>query len=325
MTERMKFLIGYDGSECAEAALHDLSRAGLPENAEAQILAIAEVWLPPPPPSSYDILEEARQVKVPADLKRVYSKDSKATKEALSLAQRALERVKASFPGWIVTADAACGSPAWELVFKADQWKPDLIVVGSHGRTALGRFVLGSVSQRVLTEARCSVRVARGRVEEPDTPVRLIIGVDGSPGSLAAVQAVGARYWPPGSEAKLVAVDDPLVPDYVGEVIPPLANIIEEDKQEELTWVAKIARESAALLAHTQLKVTHVLREGDPKHELPKVAEEWGADCIFVGSAGFSNRLERFVLGSVSAAVAARAHCSVEVVRRSASEKGGTE
>jgi nucleotide-binding universal stress UspA family protein len=36
-----------------------------------------------------------------------------------------------------------------------------------------------------------------------------------------------------------------------------------------------------------------------------------------VGSAGFSNRLERFVLGSVSAAVAARAHCSVEIVRKS--------
>jgi len=41
----------------------------------------------------------------------------------------------------------------------------------------------------------------------------------------------------------------------------------------------------------------------------------FGGDCIFVGSAGFSNRLKRFVLGSVSAAVAARAHCSVEVVR----------
>ena len=57
MTERMKFLIGYDGSECAEAALDDLRRAGVPENAEAQILSIAELWLPPPPPSSYDILE----------------------------------------------------------------------------------------------------------------------------------------------------------------------------------------------------------------------------------------------------------------------------
>jgi nucleotide-binding universal stress UspA family protein len=325
MTERVRILIGYDGSKCADAALDDLGRAGLPENAEAQILSTAEVWLSPPPPSSEEIVEQARQVKVPADLKRIYSKECEAAKEALSLAQRAQERLKAIFPKWEVSADSACGSPAWELVSKADLWKPDLIVVGSHGRTALGRFVLGSVSQRVLTEARCSVRVARGRVEEPDTPVRLIIGVDGSPGSAAAVQAVAARYWPPRSEAKLVAVDDPLLPDYVGEVIPPLANIIEEDKQEELTWATKIAKESAALLAHTQLKVTEVLREGDPKHELPKAAEEWGADCIFVGSAGFSNRFERFVLGSVSAAVAARAHCSVEVVRRNASEKGSTE
>ena len=42
---------------------------------------------------------------------------------------------------------------------------PDLIVVGSHGRSALGRFMLGSVSQKVVTEAHCSVRVARGRAQ----------------------------------------------------------------------------------------------------------------------------------------------------------------
>jgi len=321
MTERMKILIGYDGSECAEAALDDLRRAGLPENAEAQILSIAEMWLPPPPPSSYDIVEKARQVKVPADLKHIYSKDCKASSDALSLAQQALERVKANFPGWEVTADSSCGSPAWDLVSKADQWTPDLIVVGSHGRTALGRFVLGSVSQRVLTEAHCSVRVARGRVEEPDTPVRLIIGIDGSRGSEAAVHAVAARNWPLNSEVKLVAVDDPLLPAYVGKVIPPLTSIIEEDRQEELSWANKIVKRSVGLLADTQLEVTPVLREGDPKRELPRAAEEWGADCIFVGSAGFSNRLERFVLGSVSAAVAARAHCSVEVVRLSVGEK----
>jgi nucleotide-binding universal stress UspA family protein len=317
MTQRMRILIGYDGSKCADGALDDLSRAGLPEDAEAQILSIAEVWLPPPPPSSYEILEEARQVKVPADLKRIYSKDSTAAKKAFSSAQQAQERLKAIFPRWKVSADSSCGSAAWELVSKADEWKPDLIVVGSHGRTALGRFVLGSVSQRVLTEAHCTVRVARGRVEEPDTPVRLIVGVDGSPGSEAAVRAIAGRNWPPHSEVKLVAVDDPLVPDYVGKIIPPLARIIEEDKQEELSWANTIATRSSGLLAHTQLTVTPVLREGDPKHELPQAAEEWGADCIFVGSAGFSNRLERFVLGSVSAAVAARAHCSVEVVRLS--------
>ncbi|MCM3903915.1 MAG: universal stress protein [Pyrinomonadaceae bacterium] len=316
MTERMKILIGYDESDCAEAALDDLKRAGLPANAEAQILTVAEVWLPPPPPSSYEIVEQAREVKVPADLKRVYAKGCAAAKEALSSAKRARERVKINFPDWDVSADSACGSPAWELVFKADQWKPDLIVVGSHGRTALARFVLGSVSQRVLTEARCSVRVARGRVEESDSPVRIIIGVDGSPGSEAAVHAAAARAWPPNSEVKLVVVDDPLIPAYVGELIPPLAKTIEEDIKEDRAWAERIAARSATLLHGAEIKVTRVLRQGDPKHELPKAAEEWGADCIFVGSAGFSNRFERFVLGSVSAAVAARAHCSVEVVRQ---------
>ena len=69
-----------------------------------------------------------------------------------------------NFPGWKVGASSSCGSAAWELVAKADEWKPDLIVVGSHGRNALGRFVLGSVSQRVLAEAHCSVRISRGEL-----------------------------------------------------------------------------------------------------------------------------------------------------------------
>ena len=105
----MKILIAYDGSSCADAALDDLQRAGLPPEAEAQIISVAEVWLPPPPPSSYEIVEEARQVKAPADLKRVYSKGCAAAKEALALAERARDRVKTKFPGWKTPADSSCG------------------------------------------------------------------------------------------------------------------------------------------------------------------------------------------------------------------------
>ena len=91
--------------------------------------------------------------------------------------------------------------------------------------------------------------------------------------------------------------------------------MLEEDNKEERAWAEGIAGEAEALLKGTEIKVEKVRRHGDPKRELPRAAEEWEADCIFVGSMGFSNRFERFVLGSVSAAVAARAHCSVEVVR----------
>lgn len=313
----MKILIGYDGSECADAALDDLGHAGLPSEAEAHILSIAEVWLPPPAPSTYEVIEQAREAKSPAALQRSYARACRAATEARALAERARERVQIKFPKWKVSADASCGSAAWEIVAKADHWKPDLIVVGSHGRTALGRFVLGSVSQRVLTEALCSVRIARGRVEEANSPVRIIVGTDGSTASEEALRAVAARQWPPQSEVKVVLVDDPLAPEFLGKVIPPLAETIEEDRREERAWVERISARSIKILRAASIEVSCVIKQGDPKRELCKAAEEWGADCIFVGSAGFSNRFERFVLGSVSGAVAARAHCSVEVVRKS--------
>lgn len=312
----MKILIGYDGSRCADAALDDLTQSGLPGIGEIHIQSVAEVWLPPPPPSSYEIIEEARNAESPADLHREFSKHCSASKEMLVLAERARDRVQTLFPAWKVSADSSCGSPAWDLVAKADEWKPDLIVVGSHGRTALGRLVLGSVSQRVLTEARCSVRIARGRLEEPNSPVRIVVGSDGSPASDEAVKAVAARHWPPHSEIKVVIVDDPLTPGVLEDLIPPLGQMYEEARQDERAWVEEISKRSLDILRATEMRVTCEVREGEPKQELCKAAAEWNANCIFVGSAGFSNRFERFLLGSISAAVAARAHCSVEVIRR---------
>jgi nucleotide-binding universal stress UspA family protein len=316
MNEKMKILIAYDGSDCANSALDDLRKAGLPPDAETLILSVAEVWLPPPPPSSYEIVEAAREAQSPADLQKEYLKGSRAVSDARALALRAKERLQNNFPGWQIGMEASYGSPAWELILKADQWKPDLIIVGSQGRSALGRFVMGSVSQKVLTEARCSVRVARGRIEVEDSPARIIVGVDGSPGSEAAVQAVAARQWPSGSEARVIIVEDPLVPTMIGNLIPNVAKWIEEGNRGEVDWMQKLAELATEQLRSSELSVSSVVLSGDPKRVMVEEAEKWGADSIFVGSTGFSNRFERFLLGSVSAAVAARAHCSVEVVRK---------
>lgn len=319
---KMKILIGYDGSDCAEAALDDLQRAGLPQAAEAMVMSVNEIWLPPPPPSSLEIVEQAREVHTPADMRRVYAKGSVALEDAQLLAERAVARIRANFPGWEIGAAAMVGSPHRELVIKADEWHPDLIVVGSHGRSTFKRFILGSVSQGVLTHARCSVRVARGRVDEPDTPVRIVVGVDGSPASAAAVREVESRSWPSLSEVRVVAVNDPLTPTFIGQFIPPLAETIEESNQADREWLRKVLDDCSKQLHQSGQKVLTEIREGDPKRVLVEVAKEWGADCIFVGSIGFGNPFERFVLGSVSASVAARAHCSVEVVRPSKTNGG---
>lgn len=318
----MKILIGYDGSSCSDAALDDLQRAGLPAEAEALVLSVTEVCLPPPPRSSYEILEQAQAVHVPADIKRVYAKNSPGVLEARCLSEHATARLRVNFPGWKLTAEGAVGSPTRELVSKADESKPDLVVVGSHGRSMMKRLVLGSVSHGVLTYARCSVRVARGRIEEPATPVRIVVGIDGSSASLAALAEVKSRVWPAGSELRLIAVNDPLVPTFVGAFVPPVAKIIKDSNQADREWLKKILADSSERLRQSELKVSTEVREGDPKRVLVEAAEEWATDCIFVGSIGFGNLFERFLLGSVSAAVAARAHCSVEVVRPCKTEGG---
>ncbi len=312
----MKLLIAYDGSRCAEAALDDLTHAGLPAKGAAIVISVAEVWLPPPPPSAVEIVEMAVTAKGPVGLERKYMEGSIAVNKAGELAAQAAARFQANFPDWTVEHEAVWGSPNWEIFSKAKEWDADLIVVGSHGRTALGRFFLGSISQWLLNEARCSVRVARGKIDEPDFPVRLIVGLDGSENADAAVDQIVARHWPEKSEVRVVVVDQPLEPTVVGEFIPPVRHSIAESNAEESEHSRRLAEDAAQRLRAKGLRADAVIRIGDPKHELVKFAEEWRADCIFLGATGLTNRLERFLLGSVAGAVATRAHCSVEIVRK---------
>lgn len=310
-----KILIGYDGSECAEAAMDDLAFAGLPPDADATIVSVKETWLPPPPPSSYEIVEESMAASASNGSVCVEAVQAQPVGEATSLARQARERLVRKFPGWIVSTQSSYGSPASEIIRIADEWKPDLIVVGSHGRSAFGRLMLGSVSQKVLTEAHCSVRVGRGRIEIEEPTVRLLIGVDGSSGAASAVRSVIERNWPKGTEARVVIVDEPLTTTTIGQLLPPVKKWVQEVNREDRNWMAQIIEIAAERLEQTGLIVSSEIGEGDPKATLVKIAQEWRATCIFVGSTGLSNRFERFMLGSISASVAARAHCSVEVVR----------
>ena len=216
-------------------------------------------------------------------------------------------------------AEACADSPAWAVIKKADTWQPDLIVVGSHGRSALGRFVLGSVSQKVLTEAHCSVRIGRQRRQADTGPLHLLIGSDGSPDAAAAVQAVAARMWPAESSVRLVTALDARMYTALAFLRQPEETGATAQDADESVWIAQTVDPMVDLLRTRGLTVSSVITEGDPKHVLLDEAEQWEADCLFVGARGLSG-VERFLLGSVSAALAARARCSVEVVHRPAQQ-----
>lgn len=312
----MKILVAYDGSNCAESALDDLVRAGLPETGEFLVLSVAEVWLAPD-----DLRKEWEAENTDPYLRAITEKhdekNKRAVAEAETLAHHAAWRLQQMFPGWKTSAEGTYGSPAWEVLDRAAKWKPDLIVAGSHGHSAVGRLFFGSVSQKILTEAKCSVRVARGKIEVDPFPVRVLIGFDGSDGAKAAVKAVIGRNWREKSEFMLVMTIDRVAPKTIERFVPPIANWVEEEVKVERDWASKLSQASLELIREAGFAATLCIHPGNPKIVIIEEAEKWGADAIFVGANSSGNLLERYLIGNVSSAVTARAHCSVEVIRSS--------
>ncbi|HYJ85773.1 MAG TPA: universal stress protein [Pyrinomonadaceae bacterium] len=281
------------------------------------VVSVAEVWLPPP--ARDEVLDDTFPLQIPAGLKRARAHAAQIVNQAQELAASGSKRVAQIFPRWQVGHRAVAGSPAHEILNLAQEWEPHLIVVGSHGRTAAGRFVLGSVSQKVLTEAQTSVRIARQTTGTGASAIRVVVGVDGSAGANSALRTVAARGWSEGSEVRIIVAEDTLAANSAYRLFPPIDELIDEVNEAERTTAEGIAEEAVkvlrAELENKSVTVSSAVVTGDPKQVLVRHAEEFGADCIFTGATGFSNPIERFLVGSVSAAVAARAHCSVEVVR----------
>ena len=308
----MKILIGYDGSEFGDAALEDLRRAGLDTEVEACVMTVADVFVPLPVDEE---VENAVPMYEPQAVRRAHERAQHKLDEASDLAKRVSERIKASFPNWQITSEAEADSPAWALIRKADDWKPDLIVMGARGHSVFGgRLILGSISQRVLYEARCSVRIARASENSVDKPVRLVVGVDNSPDSNAAVEAVCNRHWPKGTEVDLLVVVDTVMPVTSDSSESTVTKWIEVADESNWSEVRKIFEPAVQRIRSAGLRAEVLIRRGNPADEIIQEAHTLGADCIFVGARG-TRGIDRLLLGSVSSAVSARAHCSVEVVR----------
>lgn len=146
--------------------------------------------------------------------------------------------------------------------------------------------------------------------------MKILLAIDGSTCSDHAVSEVARRPWPAGSEVKIITViETPIVPGAEPWALP---ETYFEDLEKESRRYAHSGVESAASKIRAgedkSLRVTTEVFQGSAKGAIVEIAESWGADLIVVGSHGYS-ALHRFLIGSVSNAVALHAKCSVEIVR----------
>jgi nucleotide-binding universal stress UspA family protein len=305
----MRILIAYDGSTSADAAIDDLRRAGLPQQAEALVICVGDGDEP--------VLQTIATVRIP---KNSAVSTSATLAEARSIAAEGEKRIKSCFPGWTVSSDALCGAPAKVLAKATSWWHPDLFVIGSHGRAGVRRLFLGSVSWELIHRAECPVRVTRlGRSRSPDDPVRIVIGIDGSPEAEAAVRSVTTRSWPAKTEVQIIAAMQPLalLTTALGASTlaqEPAYSVIQQADERLRIRLGKIAAEAANALCRAGLIATTHVVDSDPREAILAAAEVADADAIFVGARGLG-LMDRLLLGSVSSYVVTHAHCSVEVVR----------
>ena len=144
--------------------------------------------------------------------------------------------------------------------------------------------------------------------------MRVLLAVDDSKYSKAATQMVLAQARPELTEVHVL---------HVIHILPQVAEMrasyrgSEHGRDAEREPAEALVAKTAELLRSKCLKVTTAVALGDPKSKILDAARKWHADLIVVGSHGRSAVL-RFLLGSVSAAIARHAHCSVEIVRLAA-------
>jgi len=146
----MKILVAVDGSPCSDAAVEEVGRRPWPDGSAIKVLTTYELPSPPTPEAwalPINFFEEM---------------DLALQKQAENIVNAAIEKLRPRLSKTIsLDAQIAPGSPQSVILDEAEAWDADLIVVGSHGYRAWQRFLLGSVSQSVVSHAKCSVEVVR--------------------------------------------------------------------------------------------------------------------------------------------------------------------
>jgi nucleotide-binding universal stress UspA family protein len=143
--------------------------------------------------------------------------------------------------------------------------------------------------------------------------MKILLAIDRSKFSEAAIQAVIARGRTKDTEVRVLHVVEPpwlLVVGDMGGYDPALEVAWDEERKQAQILVAKTAE---TLRSHG-MNVTTSVQQGDSQSTIIDASEEWHADLIVMGSHR-RNALSRFLKGNVSGVIARHAHCSVEIVR----------
>jgi nucleotide-binding universal stress UspA family protein len=289
-------LVATDFSPHADVALDRAVALATGEGASLTLLHVATTAATVPAMPEVESAAALELAAVAEDLEREVS---------TQIADR-VARVRAA--GIEPRVELRSGHPDDAIVHVAEELHADLLVIGTHGRTGITRFLLGSVAEHIVRRAHCHVLVARG---EPGNGIfhRSLVATDFSPGASDALRAamalsdgpvdvVHAWQYPVGTWGMHVLADRTAAMQTLREALVAGA----EQKGAELM----------AQLAGSGRQVRFQIEQGASANVVTELAAKGNYDLIALGTHGYRG-FRRFLLGSVAEAVVRHAHCSVLV------------
>ncbi|HIA51520.1 MAG TPA: universal stress protein [Candidatus Melainabacteria bacterium] len=293
----MKILLAIDGSDCSTEVAKLVSEMTCSAGTELMVLSAVDFLEPLP------------------SLEGIKRKELLATEK---LVHSYVEQLRSAHPDAIVSGAVADGYACEEILDTCKEWAPDLVMVGSHGRSGLDYLFFGSVSRTVFLEAPCAVRIVRRKSEEHSEAgtYNVIVALEHTDSSGQVLDHVLSTPWSQKTNFRCVHVvrDTPesILSEPEGGYTHSMKSHYDNLVAGRLGWL-----EAAAAKLNDKLgrrAATAEILRGEPRKAILDLAKNWPADLILVGSHG-RRGIDKAVLGSVSEAIAVHAQCSVEMTR----------
>lgn len=285
MTSQLPVVVGIDGSDCSLVALDWAAAEAVRRDVPLYVVHASPVtWM--------NLGPDAVTLAEPVPPSRPLFLD------------HAVERVALAWPDLDVTSDEIVDGASSGLVMLSRE--ADIVVVGSHGRSLLGRMLMGSVSRHLLTHAHCPAVVVRGTPTPPRAPVA--VGIDGSATSREAVRLAVAEAQLLDVPLLLVHAWQDLSLNSYGQWYPPV-NVHDELKNDAQALVDETVAEIATTAPDLEVHIR--LREEHPVEVLLDASRE--ARLLVVGAHG-RGAFSGMSLGSVTTAAIHHSACPVMTV-----------
>lgn len=282
---QMNILLAVDPSKYANWAADLLFHLPLLDQPRIRVLHVVEKavitdpWIAPPLVS-----QTSKEVR-------------KATEAGNRLTKRLAKRLQSRWQA--VSTGVKKGPIADVILTAARKSKPDVIIMGSRGLSDIQSFLMGSVSQQVVTHASCSVLIVKRKLKKLK---KILVALDGSVESRRAMAFLANHLSPAGIDITILNVRG-------SSLIPSTFSTQTTEDHARDSFAASHPLLDQAGFATQDLCVT-----GHAAAKIIEVTKRRRADLVVIGSRGLTG-LKRFLLGSVSRQVVKHSPCSVLVVR----------